>query len=833
MLLSCSLVAGLGSPGAASARPAPWPSMRHDSRNTGRSTIPSRYQGDNPWEFRTGRGLFITPVIDRSGTIYFGSADHNFYALNADGTLRWKFTTGGIIDAAAALGPKHTVTIGSGDENLYNLSTKLAPKRRVIWKYHATLHPATGQLVDWWEDDIAYGPDGNIYTGNTGGAIYSFTPDGKLRWDYQAGNSVWTMPAFGTGLTTFWGSVDRNVYALNPNGSQLWSMPTVGFVISSPAIGSDGTVYIASFDGKLYAIDPTTGAQKWSFQTNDHIYSSPALEQDASGRTTEIYLASTDGSVYALDPTGKLRWSYDVGDVIRSSLALAPAPRREHRDILYFGAADGTLYALNADTGTRRWSFDTTLPDPILHDRNDLNSSPALGRTGVYIGSEDGGLTYVPYDYCLHRVDARCSTDPGEPFGAELSRVFPVSAGGSTLASGVSEPVPPASEITGRLLVREKGSTVYAGMQPVPSAASLVKVSPEFKFGAQLSGDGRFIFITPSEILAPDTTYKVSVAGQWLGNGVHVGNYGVGGTQTGTFGDSFTIHTNPSLGPLPLSSGSGSVSAFTLSRLAVPMPAFLPSVNQIGFDSYDLIVGALDVGPPDASGAGKVLLWATGAKVGADGVPRADPNTTLVFPLQGEYRNDSMLLSVHNVTLTFSFGAVPIQRLDVRMQLDPTLRALPGSDLYAEAQCAQIPNYSAATYITGICNQEGILAAEGTFITNPYPAGGPANVRPEGVSVGSLALTAPTQATEGTLQATLALAPGAAYPASEHRLGLLLVDARTGQPVGLDYTQQTTATDAAGNIAGATLHIPKGTQMPESVRAYVIADAFPIANRVL
>jgi len=140
--------------------------------------MPGTYHGDRPWSFQTGRGLFITPVVDGSGAIYFGSADHNFYALNPDGSLRWKFATGGIIDAAAALGPPArgggSVTIGSADENLYDLSTDPRPltaDQRVLWKYHATLKPATGQLVDWWEDDLAYGPDGNVYTGNTGGQL--------------------------------------------------------------------------------------------------------------------------------------------------------------------------------------------------------------------------------------------------------------------------------------------------------------------------------------------------------------------------------------------------------------------------------------------------------------------------------------------------------------------------------------------------------------------------------------------------------------------------------------------------------------------------------------
>src|SRR5665648_920459 len=90
-------------PASAARAPSPWPSMRHDRYNTAAGTIPTEYHGDRPWSFATGRGLFITPVIGGDGTVYFGSADHRFYALAGDGRLRWKFTTGNIIDAAAAL----------------------------------------------------------------------------------------------------------------------------------------------------------------------------------------------------------------------------------------------------------------------------------------------------------------------------------------------------------------------------------------------------------------------------------------------------------------------------------------------------------------------------------------------------------------------------------------------------------------------------------------------------------------------------------------------------------------------------------------------------------
>src|ERR1700730_16793960 len=70
---------------------SPWPEMRRSANNSGRSPITARYHGDHPWSFRTRRGIFSTPVIGRDGTVYFGSADGNFYAVKRDGHERWRF----------------------------------------------------------------------------------------------------------------------------------------------------------------------------------------------------------------------------------------------------------------------------------------------------------------------------------------------------------------------------------------------------------------------------------------------------------------------------------------------------------------------------------------------------------------------------------------------------------------------------------------------------------------------------------------------------------------------------------------------------------------------
>ena len=403
---------------------SPWPEMRRDGRNTASSPVRGRYRGGRAWAFATKRGIFSTPVIGGDDTIYVGSADRNFYALRPDGTLAWRFRTGGIIDAAGAIGRYEKalrsapVTIGSGDERLYRLRTNrhLSRKRRIAWAFAPTLPPVGGQQVSWWEGNVAIGPGGTIYAGNTGGAAYAINPDGTLRWAAPRGQSVWTTPAFGPGhgsgqhlLGGPWTSMPSR--STRPGTRAGRPSPPATSPRRPRSAPTGRSTSVPSTTSSTRSI-PDTGQVRWSFATDAHIYSSPALADGSDGRTREIYIASADGSVYALDPSGHLLWRYDTGDPVRSSPVLGRKPRGGGR-ILYVGSSNGKLYALDAASGRRRWSYDTTPRNPALHDRNDLNGSPALGRRGVYIGGEHGRVWFVPYDYCLHKSDARCSRKPG------------------------------------------------------------------------------------------------------------------------------------------------------------------------------------------------------------------------------------------------------------------------------------------------------------------------------------------------------------------------------------------------------------------------------------
>ncbi len=826
---------------------SPWPTFRRDQRNSGASPIVAAYQGDQPWAFKTGKGIFSTPVIDNQGAIYVGSADHYFYAINPNGSERWKYQTGEIIDSAAALGRSDpatgqpTITFISGDGNMYHFRTDAGVAKvenRLLWNYHAQRQ--SNSFNNWFEGNVAVGYDGALYAGNTNFNYYAINPDGSLKWIYPTTSNDWSMAAFGADGVIYWASLDTYIRAVAPNGQELWRDMTLGFVVASAAVGSDGTLYIGSFDSNLYAIEPIHGKVLWKYPTQDHIYSSAALGADAQGRTNAIYFGSADGSFYALGTDGKLLWRYNTGDPIRSSPALGRGADggADGGAIIYFGCGNGRLYALNAKDGSLRWAYDTTPADPELRDRNDLNGSPALGKSGIYIGGEHGNLVYVPYDYCLHAAaDHHCGTANG-PL-ADFTGLYYVTPGGSTKTQFPTS-LPSSTLITLRLVVRQHGQTTSAWVcsNPLgcPQDALQVSAEPNFPMSVDHSADGRFIYIHPKGFLTPGTTVTLTIKGNYYTGGMRLGNITLGGQPSGPFGATFKFAVDkPAVDHLPLAISADQTSALEWTRLAAPLPPMLPSLNQIGFDYMDWIIGTVAITPPDPQGLGKVILWSIGGKRDSAGTLVADPGSDFTFPLTGQYQNDAFILGNQDFKMAITGITIPFNSVQLRGVLGADGRVKPGASLFADAQALSIPRFGPYLVIAGLANNVyQKLLVSGTYITRPYPTDGPANKAPTGISVGSLDYKPPTSSEDGWVIADFLLQPGASYPSSAHRAGILLVDPDRMEAVYMNYHDNLTSqADAAGNLSSVALTLPKGISLPAQITAYVILDVYPVNVEVL
>lgn len=136
---------------------------------------------------------------------------------------------------------------------------------------------------------------------------------------------------------------------------------------------------------------------KWAFKTDDPIIGSAAVANGV------VFFGGTDGSLYAVDEeTGQQRWKYRTlaSRQVTSSPAVA-------NGLVYFTGFDGVAYAVTADSGFLKWTFlseqERRFEAKRLHgyppalqtipDSWDLyTSSPAVFSGRVYLGSGDGNV---------------------------------------------------------------------------------------------------------------------------------------------------------------------------------------------------------------------------------------------------------------------------------------------------------------------------------------------------------------------------------------------------------------------------------------------------------
>ncbi len=786
---------------------SPWPKFRGGAAQQGQGRASAKDGAGAPWAYKTDKGIFSSPVIAADGTIYIGSADRTFYALAADGTLSWKLLTGEIIDSSALLDDRGRVYVGSGDGKLRALDARSGSP---VWTMSADDPSVNKAFINWFEGNVAIGPEGTLYVPNDNFFVYAIDRDtGSVDWRFKMPDQTWSLPAVDAasgnlyiGNNNLLPLLGKNTFAIGPDGSALWRQASLGTVAASPMLAS-GRVIVGGFDGYVRAYDAASGDVLWQTGTRDHVYASAALLPNGL-----IVAPSCDGTIYALDPTnGAVKWAFDTREPVRSS------PAVDADGNVYVGTGEGRLYVLNPD-GTLRWTMRL-----IDEDRNDLNSSPALGADAVVLGGESGEVFRVPYDYCLKdgKSDARCSSDPTEPLPAEGAHLL------STTAFGALLDAPPSSidanqSLAFTLTVRDKGDSRLAILD-----ASSVKVTidPPSDVTIDVAGDGKFVVLTPKKSFSAgaDGHVTIDVSASYLVDLDRVGLKLSGGKPGGTV----TAHLTPMVTegalasfPLPKPQKPGDPSAvWEIARLSLPLPTILPSYNQIGFDSLHYLVGLVEMG--DSAG----VAWMVGAKL-ADGENKTviDPATKAVMPLEVAY--DKGLMTLKNeagLSVEVMNAVIPFQSFRIGANLGADGNAASGARLNGTTVCAKVPTYGQFLEQLGLCNpQTDVLAVVGASYLRPYEGG--TATAPSGVG------TVAFDATKGAVTATFS---GSTLKLAAHAVGLLLIDSATGKPVTLSYGIDTVRTAASdGTLASVKVPI-LGKTLPAKARTWVVVDTSPVA----
>lgn len=307
------------------------------------------------WKFRTNGSVISSPAVV-NGTIYVGSSDHNFYAINLDsGTLKWKFKAKGRIASSPAIADG-VVYFEDWNGTLYALE---AGTGGVKWKFQtAGEHRFTATHLHGSQPAAESMPD-----------PFDF---------YLSSPAVWNG-------TVYFGSGDGNVYALDAStGALNWKFKTGDVVHASPAI-ADGTLFIGSWDSYFYALDAATGKEKWRFKTGEDpdIHNQVGIQSSAAVADGVVYFGCRDSNFYAVDAnTGQLKWKFNN----KGSWVIA-SPAVKYGNVYFATSDSGMFYSLDAKSGTQLFSLNFK-GWPMF-------SSPAIAGSTLYIGSHLGKLFAV------------------------------------------------------------------------------------------------------------------------------------------------------------------------------------------------------------------------------------------------------------------------------------------------------------------------------------------------------------------------------------------------------------------------------------------------------
>lgn len=248
----------------------------------------------------------------------------------------------------------------------------LKPPLELLWKYK-TGGPIQASPV------VA---NGTVYVASTDHWLYAL--DAKqwgIKWKFEAGGVIRYAPAFWNNRVYF-SARNNHVYALNAEtGEWLWEFRSETWM-DSPPILSQGRLYIGAYTKKIHVINAVTGE----------------LESQPQGR---VYIEGIEylcsrGQLRPAAPQHNVNAWRELTPLTYSYPAIA-------NGVVYIGARDNQIHALDIESREKIWSYPT---------KGFIDAAPAISDGVLYVTSDDG---YV-YAFTNGEVEeSQASPDEGEP----------------------------------------------------------------------------------------------------------------------------------------------------------------------------------------------------------------------------------------------------------------------------------------------------------------------------------------------------------------------------------------------------------------------------------
>lgn len=307
------------------------------------------------WTANTGSNIFMTSPLIAGQKVFIATTDDNT-SLNTyicafdfhSGKQLWKFRTENSVKNTIAC-ENEIVVAQDASCNLYALD---AASGKPLWQQYINLknypYLSEGLTVDKGIVYAGIGAGLSAYDLKTGKVIWTNTD-----WKQREGSTT-TLTIAGDVLIsgTQWGGLYGNDIR---TGKQLWKLSDNGLGNrgASP-VYKDGKLWIIS-SKSFFLIEPQTGKmlQQKELSANLDVTSTPLVTEH------EIIFGSADRGVIALDkPTLFIKWRAEALPSLVYTAPYSSTPQAgvetspvSSQGMVYIGASDGYLYAIDQSTG--------------------------------------------------------------------------------------------------------------------------------------------------------------------------------------------------------------------------------------------------------------------------------------------------------------------------------------------------------------------------------------------------------------------------------------------------------------------------------------------------
>jgi len=365
----------------------PWPTYGYDNQRTHFAPFRIRPPYRQRWFYRTGHLLEFPPVVTSDLVIGANQTGSMFALRKNTGKLVWRKS----FRHCSAASP----TIDSG--TVYMAFMQARPCRRYPRTqrgFIVALRASDGKEL-WRKSTSATESsllffDGVLYYGAWDGAVYALDVRSRaIRWRTQTDGEINGSAAYGA-KTVFIGNNAGSIYALAAGtGKVRWrAQSSSGFLRSreyfyaTPSVAY-GRVYAANTDGRVYAFGASTGNLLWERQVGTYVYTAPAVWD------RKVFVGTYDGHFVALDAaTGDIVWSHEAPASIHGAptvmdglVYFATCGTCGHLGVRNARLGPRATFALDAQTGTKVWSFPDGQYSPVVSDSTQLYLA---GRAWVY-----------------------------------------------------------------------------------------------------------------------------------------------------------------------------------------------------------------------------------------------------------------------------------------------------------------------------------------------------------------------------------------------------------------------------------------------------------------